>query len=76
MPQMTGKRAFMEMLRAEGVKYIFGNPGTSVRVPFLDALEDYPRHRVRTHDPGGRGDGHGGCLRSLDTAACIREPYT
>ncbi len=29
MARMTGKRAFLEMLRAEGVKYIFGNPGTS-----------------------------------------------
>jgi len=38
---MTGKRAFMEMLRAEGVKYIFGNPGTSEGA-ILDALEDYP----------------------------------
>ena len=41
MPTMTGKRALMEMLRAEGVKYIFGNPGTS-EGPLLDALEDYP----------------------------------
>ena len=41
MPQMTGKRALMEMLRAEGVKYIFGNPGTSEGA-ILDALEDYP----------------------------------
>ena len=29
MVRMTGKRALMEMLRAEGVDYIFGNPGTS-----------------------------------------------
>ena len=29
MPLMTGKQAFMEMLQAEGVRYIFGNPGTS-----------------------------------------------
>ena len=26
---MTGKRGLMESLKAEGVKYIFGNPGTS-----------------------------------------------
>ena len=38
---MTGKRALMEMLLAEGVRYIFGNPGTS-EGPILDALEDYP----------------------------------
>ncbi len=41
MPRMTGKRALMEMLRAEGVEYIFGNPGTSESA-ILDALEDYP----------------------------------
>ena len=41
MPRMTGKRALMEMLRAEGVEYIFGNPGTS-EGPILDALEDFP----------------------------------
>ena len=41
MPRMTGKRSLMEMLRAEGVRYIFGNPGTS-EGPILDALEDYP----------------------------------
>ena len=41
MPTMTGKRALMEMLRAEGVEYIFGNPGTS-EGPILDELENYP----------------------------------
>ncbi|MDP6402564.1 MAG: thiamine pyrophosphate-binding protein [SAR202 cluster bacterium] len=41
MPRMTGKRALMEMLRAEGVDFIFGNPGTS-EGPILDALEGYP----------------------------------
>ncbi|PKB63660.1 MAG: hypothetical protein BZY80_06230 [SAR202 cluster bacterium Io17-Chloro-G2] len=41
MPVMTGKTAFMEMLRAEGVRYIFGNPGTS-ELAIMAALEDYP----------------------------------
>ena len=41
MPYMTGKTALMEMLTAEGVEYIFGNPGTS-EGPILDALEGYP----------------------------------
>ena len=41
MPVMTGKHAMMRMLEAEGVKYIFGNPGTS-ESPMMDALEDYP----------------------------------
>ena len=38
---MRGSIALMEMLRAEGVKYIFGNPGTS-EAPILDAMEAYP----------------------------------
>ena len=41
MPRMTGKRAMVEMLRAEGVKYVFGNPGTT-ELPLLDALQDAP----------------------------------
>ncbi|MBM3925748.1 MAG: thiamine pyrophosphate-binding protein [SAR202 cluster bacterium] len=39
MPRMTGKRALVEMLRAEGVKYVFGNPGTT-ELPFIDAIQD------------------------------------
>ena len=42
MPEMmTGKRALLEMLKAEGVEYIFGNPGTS-EGPIVDMLGDYP----------------------------------
>jgi benzoylformate decarboxylase len=29
MPLMSGKRAFLELLRQEGVEVIFGNPGTT-----------------------------------------------
>ena len=41
MARMTGQRALVEMLRAEGVRYVFGNPGTT-ELPFLDALQDAP----------------------------------
>lgn len=41
---MSGKRALMEALRLEGVKYIFGNPGTS-ETPIMDALESYPEFK-------------------------------
>lgn len=34
---MTGKRAFLELLRQEGVDIIFGNPGTT-ELPLMDAL--------------------------------------
>jgi benzoylformate decarboxylase len=38
---MTGKRAALEQLAIDGVRYIFGNPGTTEQ-PFMDALQDYP----------------------------------
>jgi benzoylformate decarboxylase len=42
MPErMTGKRALLEMLKAEGVTHIFGNPGTS-EGPIIDMLRAYP----------------------------------
>jgi benzoylformate decarboxylase len=41
MPRLAGKYVVMEQLRAEGVRYIFGNPGTT-ESPFLHALEAYP----------------------------------
>ena len=34
---MSGKRAFIELLKQEGVEYIFGNPGTT-ELPLMDAL--------------------------------------
>lgn len=56
MPMMTGKRALMEMLRAEGVEYIFGNPGTS-EGPILDELENYPdiRYMLATQEGAAMG---------------------
>ena len=41
MPLMTGTYGLLEMLRAEGVEYIFGNPGTS-EAAIMDGLEDFP----------------------------------
>lgn len=37
MPFMAGKRAFLELLRREGVEYLFGNPGTT-ELPLMDGL--------------------------------------
>ena len=39
-----GKQIFMETLLAEGVEYIFGNPGTT-ELPLMDSLIDYPQLR-------------------------------
>ena len=61
MTRMTGKRAFMEMLRAEGVKYIFGNPGTSEGA-IMSSLPSYPEiEYVLTTQEGvamGMADGY------------------
>lgn len=42
--QRTGRYALIEQLRADGVEYIFGNPGT-VEQGLLDALTDYESPR-------------------------------
>lgn len=41
MNRLAGKFALMEALKTEGVRYIFGNPGTS-ESPIMDALQSYP----------------------------------
>ena len=41
MPLLSGTYGMLEMLRAEGVEYIFGNPGTS-EAAIMDGLEDFP----------------------------------
>ncbi len=38
---MNGADAVLACLRAEGIKYIFGNPGTT-EIPLLDALSAAP----------------------------------
>ncbi|MBI4220080.1 MAG: thiamine pyrophosphate-binding protein [Chloroflexi bacterium] len=40
MARMKGKDALFEMLRAEAVRYIFGNPGTA-EAPIMDTLRSY-----------------------------------
>ena len=42
MPRMTGKRAMVEQLIADGTTHIFGNPGTTEQ-GFMDILQDYPQ---------------------------------
>jgi thiamine pyrophosphate-dependent acetolactate synthase large subunit-like protein len=38
---MSGKQALVEQLIADGVRYVFGNPGTTEQA-FLDTIGDYP----------------------------------
>ena len=37
MPVMSGKRAFLDLLKQEGIKVMFGNPGTT-ELPLMDAF--------------------------------------
>ena len=41
MSRVTGKEAMMQILRSEGVEYVFGIPGAT-EVQFVDAIEDHP----------------------------------
>lgn len=42
MATMAGKQILLEGMLAEGVRYMFGNPGT-YELPVMDALQDYPQ---------------------------------
>jgi benzoylformate decarboxylase len=44
MSTVTGKEALMQILRREGVEYVFGIPGAT-EVQFVDAMEDRPELR-------------------------------
>jgi benzoylformate decarboxylase len=44
MTTVTGKEALMQILRAEGVEYVFGIPGAT-EAQFMDVMEDHPEIR-------------------------------
>src|SRR5437016_14650880 len=49
MPYISGKQAFLELLKQEGVSVMFGNPGTT-ELPLMDGLAREPAmHYVLTH---------------------------
>jgi benzoylformate decarboxylase len=41
---ISGRSAFIELLKSEGVTHLFGNPGTT-ELPIMHALADYPDMR-------------------------------
>lgn len=41
MPRLTGRSAFLQLLRDEGITHLFGNPGTT-ELPIMHALADHP----------------------------------
>src|ERR1044072_1123629 len=44
MPFTSGKQAFLEILKQEGVELMFGNPGTT-ELPLMDGLAREPKIR-------------------------------
>jgi benzoylformate decarboxylase len=41
MNKITGRSAFLSILRSEGITHLFGNPGTT-ELPIMHALKEYP----------------------------------
>ena len=39
--QITGRSAFLSLLKDEGITHLFGNPGTT-ELPIMHALKDHP----------------------------------
>ena len=39
--RITGRSAFLALLKDEGITHLFGNPGTT-ELPVMDALKDHP----------------------------------
>ena len=39
--KLQGRHAFLQTLQSEGVRYIFGNPGTS-EAPMMSVIHEYP----------------------------------
>ena len=76
MASKTGRFAIVEQLLADGITYMFGNPGT-VEQGFLDALGEYPELRYITtlQETIAVGDGgrvrprHAGSRRSSSCTA-------
>ncbi len=51
MPLISGRQAFLEILKQEGIQYIFGNPGTT-ELPMMDALagQEEIRYYLALHE--------------------------
>ena len=68
MPFISGKQAFLSILRQEGVAVMFGNPGTT-ELPLNDALVDDRGFQYILGAAGSAGHGDGRRLRAWPAAA-------
>ncbi|MEE9435305.1 MAG: thiamine pyrophosphate-binding protein, partial [Candidatus Adiutricales bacterium] len=59
MTVMAGRKAIFDIFEREGVRYIFGNPGTT-ELGFMDMLADYPRlqYILALHEGSALGMAH------------------
>ncbi|MFH1140586.1 MAG: thiamine pyrophosphate-binding protein [Chloroflexota bacterium] len=71
MVRLTGKQALVEMLRAEGVGVVFGNPGTT-EMPLMDALQGAPdiRYILSLQESSTRGMADGYARATGKPAFC------
>ena len=74
-----GRFAIVEQLLADGITYMFGNPGT-VEQGFLDALGEYPEMRYVTTLQEtiavGIGDGYARAAQRPATWSGLSRPST
>jgi len=72
MVEMTGAKALMESLKAEGVKHIFGIPGGAI-LPIYDALYDEReiRHILVRHEQGAAHAADGYARASGKAGVCM-----
>ncbi|HXI89690.1 MAG TPA: thiamine pyrophosphate-binding protein, partial [Blastocatellia bacterium] len=56
MPEMTGAEAMFEFMVREGVRYVFGNPGTT-ELPLMDlfAARDEIKYILALHEDSALG---------------------
>ena len=65
---LSGKQAFLQILKQEGVEVMFGNPGTT-ELPLMDGLAREPEHPLHPGAAGGGGHRHGRRLRAGERQA-------
>ena len=70
-PRSPSRTRPFDLLRAFGIKKVFGNPG-STELPFLERLAR--RHRLRARPAGGLRRRHGRRLRAGDPQRRLRQP--
>ncbi|WP_242127379.1 thiamine pyrophosphate-binding protein [Sphingobium sp. Sx8-8] len=70
MAMIAGKHAFLELLRQEGVEYLFGNPGTT-ELTLMDAyaVEKKPQYVLALHEGSAMGMAHGYAVATGKLAA-------